>query len=41
MRKPEQVEILAIAVPLLAEMVVVAFIIAVAVLWAGIGSHAI
>lgn len=41
MRKPEPVEIVAIAVPLLAEVVVIAFIIAVAGMWLGIWSHEI
>jgi hypothetical protein len=41
MRKPDPVEVIAITVPLLAELVVVSFAIGVAILWAGILSGAI
>jgi len=41
MRKPDPVEVVAITVPLLAELVVVGFAIAVAVLWSGIIAGAI
>jgi hypothetical protein len=41
MRTPDPVEIIAIAIPVLAEAVVVLFAISVAALWVGIWSHAI
>lgn len=41
MRKPDPVEVVAVGAPVLVEAVVITFVIAVAVLWTGIWSHAI